>query len=55
MESPLPEVHPVVSNDFWLAGMKLTTATRTKALREDWSGVCNSHAIDLEAGKRTEL
>lgn len=48
MESPLPEVHPVLSNDFWLAGVEFTPATRTRALREHWSRVCTSHATDPE-------
>lgn len=48
MESPLPEVHPVLSHDFWLADVKFTQETRTSALREYWAGVCKLHAADPE-------
>lgn len=46
MESPLPEAHPILSNDFWLTG---TEANRTQALREYWAGICQSHAADPQA------
>jgi len=48
MESPLPEVHPILSHDFWLTGVEFTPATRTQALRDFWAEVCRSHAADPE-------
>jgi len=44
LESPLPEVHPILSKDFWLMGVKFAPEARAQALRDYWSGICSSHA-----------
>eukprot|EP00428_Durinskia_dybowskii_P031057 CAMPEP_0170237660 /NCGR_PEP_ID=MMETSP0116_2-20130129/18581_1 /TAXON_ID=400756 /ORGANISM="Durinskia baltica, Strain CSIRO CS-38" /LENGTH=496 /DNA_ID=CAMNT_0010488465 /DNA_START=68 /DNA_END=1555 /DNA_ORIENTATION=+ len=45
MESPLPEDHPVLNHDYWLAGRTFSTKVeRIEAIREFWLDVCASHA-----------
>mmetsp|Transcript_31764 Transcript_31764/g.92800 ORF Transcript_31764/g.92800 Transcript_31764/m.92800 type:complete len:532 (-) Transcript_31764:62-1657(-) len=46
MESPLPEMHPVLSHDYWINGTTWPGGTKAAALRAFWRGICEQHAVD---------